>query len=453
MILSVSLSACRPSIATSPLLTFAILAGLLAGAGEQAWCEGFNPQRKFPDTTDSIRVFVDQLPGGLTRAQLYFAASEYVGTQKLLREQADVLRARNPKLIVLHYRLAVRQADPSIIHIHFNKWTNDWVEVNRHDDWFIYTHEQPPRRVYQVVLREVREYVMDISGRINGNTTAGWKEYWAKTVIAEARACGADGVFADSCHPPYAVPAELGNSPLGKPPYLGYIEHLETFMDYAYQQLSEADVYFIPNVGHLANTWDTTQGYYEDVHGFMVEGFGFRGNTADWKLQQNRILKALSNGKIFIAQRRVDADRPDQRLWYLSTFLLLKHNRSYINMFARAPGLDGQLHWWPEYDLNLGPPARPGVPKDVDQLRHGSGIYFRQYQRGLVLVNPTDEERSVRTAGNVPYYQVEPWGGGIIDRAGQMPRGGLKIAPAPKEITLGPWSGAILLTTPKNVGR
>jgi hypothetical protein len=422
------------------LLTLVAI-GLPAGRTAEA----FEPKRKFPDTTATIGVYVDQLGDDLNRSQMRFAVEHYVGTQKALAGQIDLMRTQNPDFLMLHYRMGTREPDRSVVHVHRNRWATDWDEVNRHEDWFIHTTGAPKQRVYQFA-GPVREYVMDLSGRYNGNTRNGWKEYWAKTVIEEAEACHADGVFADSTHPPYAVPAELANSPLGAPPYRDYIKHLEEFYDYVYKRLDEANLYFIPNVGSLTTTWDTTEGYYEDVHGAMVEFFGQRGNVHDWKLQQDRTLKLLGNGKIYIAQQRgMDPSRIDDRLWFLASYLLLKHNRSYINMFVNAPGLQGQLHWWPEYELKLGRPVIARVPKTVDEMRHGSGVYFREFQRGLVLVNPNPASRTVRLAGAQQYQRVTPWGGGIVDRSGHPPAGGLKLTPSPKEIELAPWSATILL--------
>jgi hypothetical protein len=437
----------RSTTAGRRSLSWMALLGLLACLGGGPPARAFEPQRKFPDTWDTIRVFVDQLSENLNRSEMRFAAAHYVGTQKLLARQIDLIRTQNPDFLMLHYRLGTRESEKAVIHIHNNRWSSDWNQVDPHEDWFIHTTDSPPKRVYQLV-GGFREYVMDISGRINGNTSHGWKEYWVRTVIREARACHADGIFADSSHPPYAVPKELNNSPLGAPPYLSYLPHLEEFYDYVYKELDRANLYFIPNIGSLVTTWDTAQGYYEDVHGAMVEGFGFRGDTADWKLQQNRTLKLLRNGKIYIAQHGVATSKPEDRLWYLGNFLLLKDHRSYVNMFAQGPGISGQLHWWPEYDLKLGAPVSGKRPENIDQMRHASGIYFRQFQRGLVLVNPTKSERTVRLAGTQQYRRVTPWGGGIIDRFGRMPAGGLKLVPTEREITLRPWSAVILLNAP-----
>ena len=62
--------------------------------------------RAFPDSSGKISLLVDQLPGSsMTAAQLGFAASHYVGSQKLFLPETQALRALNPDFIMLHYAL------------------------------------------------------------------------------------------------------------------------------------------------------------------------------------------------------------------------------------------------------------------------------------------------------------------------------------------------------------
>jgi hypothetical protein len=403
----------------------------------------FEPARQFPDTRDRIRVFVDQLPGGISRAQMQFAARHYVGTQKLQAEQVDAIRAFNPKFIMLQYRMGTRQPELSVVFIHGNQWVHDWDEVNRHDDWFFHTKDSVPERVY-MLYGNSREYLMDISGKVNGNLTDGWKEYWVRSVVADVKASHADGVFADSTHIPYNVPAKFHNSPLGPPPFLSYLPHLEAFYDHVYRELDRQNVYFIPNIGNLITGWDTTQGYYEDVHGAMVEGFAFRGNGDDWRLQQNNTLRLLRNGKIYLAQGGVAEADTQGRLWLLCNFLLLKHDRSYVNLLPGGHGLDSNLHWWPEYDLEFGAPVKAGVAKSVDELKSPSGVYYRRFEHGLVIVNPSNVRLGVDLGNAQRYQMVVPWGGGLVNSSGQYPRGGLKKVAVPTTVVVEPWSGMLL---------
>ena len=462
-----SADAFAPCLSSPTARSFLLLGVLLGVALGRAGAESidFAPTRRFPDSSSTIRVFVDQLDGsGMTDAQSEFAATHYVGTQKQLPGEIDAVRAFNPDFIMLQYRLGVRASTPPFIHN--GVWSSDFSTVDAHEDWFVHTNGTQ-QRVYQNV-GSIREYVMDISGQINGNTTAGWKEYWARTVIADVDASHADGVFADSTHLPYAVPSNLWNSPIGGPPHTAYISHMEAFYDYAYSQFDAANKYFIPNIGSLVTTVDTTRGYYEDVHGAMVEGFGVRldlngpyANLAEetWQMQQNRVLRLIGNDKIYIAET-VDSDIASfddvaSRLWYMSNFLLLKHDKSFINMFPGGHELAGQLHWWPEYELELGPPVESATPGgigfdgDIGSLRDAGGIYSRSFERGLVLVNPSSETRTFLLDDD--YRLVEPFGGGLVGPDGQAPDGGLTLTPvgAGQFITLGPQSGTILLTIPE----
>lgn len=416
---------------------------------------GFSPQRTFPDTADGIYVFVDQLSGGLTVAQRQFAASHYVGTQKQTSGLIDAIRVYNPNFIMIQYRLGVRDSGHSANFIHNNTWSNDWATIDPHNEWFIpHADTNPDPRVYQLYAGWLKEYCMDISGEINGGigtpTAYGWKEYWSDTVISDINASHGDGVFADSTHLPYAVPADQYNSIIGGPPHTPYIYHMEKYYDYVYQQLDQADKYFIPNIGGLMTTIDTTNGYYEDVHGAMVEGFGHILSEFDWRLQMNRVLRLLRNDKIFIAQNNVSGHTDIAgRQWLLANFLLLKHNKSYINMFSSA---DTQLYWWPEYDLDLGAQEDTTVPGDVSALLDGSGIYVRRYEKGLVLVNPTGAARTYFFAPGEPNELVEPWGGGAINTSGNMVRpAGLNLIPQGGSIMLPGWSSAILVPEPGSV--
>ena len=62
--------------------------------------------RDFPDTSNGIFVFDDQLEtGAMSEAQFAFAATHVVGTQKIVVSAVRRLRQINPNFLVLHYRL------------------------------------------------------------------------------------------------------------------------------------------------------------------------------------------------------------------------------------------------------------------------------------------------------------------------------------------------------------
>ena len=83
------------------------LAARLAAAavlGTSASDPTFPTAPTFPDSGGRIALLVDQLPFSLSDAQLRFAATHYVGTQKLFLPETQKLRALNPAFVVLHVR-------------------------------------------------------------------------------------------------------------------------------------------------------------------------------------------------------------------------------------------------------------------------------------------------------------------------------------------------------------
>ncbi len=394
--------------------------------------------RTFP-SSDEIQVFADQLPTDLTDAQTEFAATHYVGSQKMLAAQAKELRKYNKNFIVLNYGLATKHTGYGTKWItKDNKWGNDWKTLQVHPnlrEMFYHTYDGMVP-IYRLLPNDIREYIANLDKPY-------WQEYWVKRVIKEAHACDADGIFADSCHPPTGIPASLSDSPLGSPPYRDYIPGLEKWFDYVYPKLKEVGLYLIPNVGRLTTGWDPTTGYYEDVDGIFVEGFGYRGNLVDWNMQAVRTLRALRNGKIYIAQQSVALGALDYRMWFLCNFLLLKTKTSYVNLCPDHT----QLSWLPEYNLELGPPT-VAVPLLYE---HSTGIYTRRYERGIVLVNPgsaargIDVEKLAALLDCKGLCQVSFSGGGPIRKDGTMQDEDTQYKPCGETVEMPGRTGAILV--------
>lgn len=95
--------------------------------------------RPWPDTSDRVYVFNDQIADGITTQQAYFAATHYVGCQKIVRSLADWLRIYNPNFLVLHYRLGLglgyrapdQNGNPTgawLMIIEGNGWVREWPD-------------------------------------------------------------------------------------------------------------------------------------------------------------------------------------------------------------------------------------------------------------------------------------------------------------------------------------
>ena len=143
---------------------------------------------------------------------------------------------------------------------------------------------------------------------------------------------------------------------------------------------------WIYNLGALIVSRDPSD--YSNVDGAMVENFAEWGggnyfDPSDWELQMNRTLALTGAGKIVIAQSYPDGTNVNERLFCLGSYLLVKGTFTYVNLET-----SGEPEWYPEYAIDLGA-ATDALPAQISSDYYAPwGVYFRHFERGLVLVNP-----------------------------------------------------------------
>jgi len=401
--------------------------------------------RAFPDTSDGIYVFNDQLATHqMSEAQFAFAATHYVGTQKVFASDVRRFRSGNPNFIILNYRLGMGLG---------YRLTNencqpdgDWLEIIEGEKWRREFPDDPPDEWFytidgqRVLFCDWGWYLMDIAN-------PSWQAYWEGEVFRQLQANAADGVFVDSLIPPNYYGGDRFSPPL--PPADANFEQawsarIENFIA-AMQHGALAEYHFIPNVGEWVVSRDNTD--YTAADGVMVEGFGrwtdgsyFAAEDNDWQLQMNRILQMVARDKILLLQQYVNATQTEDRLFLLGSYLLVKGKHTYINL-----ELDTQPEWFPEYEIPIGTPIG-GVPASISSLwRSDWGVYARAYSQGLVLVNPSDKTLSI-VLGET-YYRAYPLGGGIVPADGDVSAWKVTYTPV-THLNLAPHQAAILLHQP-----
>ena len=362
-------------------------------------------RRPFPDTSTRIAILTDQLPTTMSDAQMRFAATHYVGTQKLSLNLSRPIRKVNPAFLVLHYHLAMWQSAPNVSFIiDGNRWANDFRSVNAHESWF--WHNPQGQRVTSKQDGKFR--IMNISD-------PGFRAYWRDSLIAQVRDGDYDGIFLDSASP--ALLQWEARAP-EDPRLLGRGVRTNTFRELggkswiaAWQEwiadlngaLAAKGIPLIPNVGTLTTTWDNSD--YSLTEGVFCEGFlDPKFAMADWEAAIDQTLSLVARNKIVILQNYLrSADNLSKRGYLLANYLLVKGTRTYLAYFA------SRLDWYPEWELDFGP-AQKTAARASDLL--WNGVYRRDFAKGVVLVNPGTTPMSI--ALEQPLNRVEPQGGGAV---------------------------------------
>lgn len=161
-------------------------------------------------------------------------------------------------------------------------------------------------------------------------------------------------------------------------------------------------------VGNGGVPWPVGCPYYEFVNGCMHENaLGDQFGGMEWRELWEACQRALSQVSGRPAYHFVQADvRAEQRSQGdaagLRTLTPNDHRRFRLGLatsllldgvyfgFDRGDCLHGQLWWFDEYDVNLGAPLGA-----LTEGRYGPGTLARDFERGLVVVNPTEASISL----------------------------------------------------------
>lgn len=148
---------------------------------------------------------------------------------------------------------------------------------------------------------------------------------------------------------------------------------------------------------------------------------------------------AALEGKAVIGQSYALGDQ--ERLFTLGTYLLIKGQRTYLNL-----ELDLDPEWWPEYDIPMGAPTQSAGTQITNLYDATNQVYRRNFSNGFVLVNPTSPSdgsgvtRTVNLGGS--YYRAVTSGGGAVPTSG-VPTGTLTYQ-AVTSVTLPPTTAVVL---------
>jgi hypothetical protein len=228
----------------------------------------------------------------------------------------------------------------------------------------------------------------------------------------------ADGIFADDCT---AIPIGYSGTPVSYPTDSLWADGMNSFVAgisagvHAYgQKLASNKGATKTPVG--SSSWLALDANANHPDLLMEEGafaVGWASSDvqfypeSEWKRQldteaamQNTKIAILSHTKFASGGNGTDNyGKPVtywQALWYsLASFLLGKNDvadNAYFMFFSQADAY-GKLDWYDEYDIDLG----EAVSSYTVSVVGGANVYWREFEGGYVVVNPTANNVSAFT--------------------------------------------------------
>ena len=236
-------------------------------------------------------------------------------------------------------------------------------------------------------------------------TNPGFQSYWLRSTIADMRATGAQGTFADSFTA--GIGGLLGQE-TGDPRFDGtgaltgpwsggtWLDRLASWSRVVrdgYTATPEGFL-FLPNIDNLTTSWSTLD--LSAIDGGMLENFGqaapgYDADAAEYAAAMDRALRLSAAANC--SSCRPNASGPTSTVPG-GRYFLLQGQRTYLNVIN---GDSRGMYWWPEYGIDLGEPLTGVATMATYDANDGSfdGVYRRDFTRGAVIVNGADEARTV----------------------------------------------------------
>jgi len=424
--------------------------------------------REFPDTTDKTLLLVDQI-GGSSRilaneAQLEFIANNFVGTQIMTRTFNDRIRELNPDFIVLHYRLGIWQSAVPYI-INGVSWGNDIDAVDSHEDWFMHKVGAERTKANRLVAFDDGKMLMNI-------TNPEFYDYFLDTTVLQCQAGDYDGIFFDSSGSatlPYYIkipdsgfegdkPATSKYDELGG---ISWTQAATEFFTKLTRDLAEYGLKVLPNFDQLWTGWDDTD--YSVTDGGMAENslsiYQSWAVFEDWELSMNNLSRLAINDKIILFETFINSSDYNNRIFTLANYLLLRDKHTYLCV---VPDGETGLHCLPELTLDVGSPL-DFITEGINDLKdEESGLYIREFTKGLVLVNadndviidydtwevlgPNEEVKTYEIPSSKHYKRLSVNGTGKVDENGQYD-GEMMFEEVNGTLSIPPKSAVILVLT------
>ncbi len=345
---------------------------------------------------------------------------EYVVTSILDTQIRDLVK--DPKLF-LYRSIQGTWTD-------FNQF--NWTWINQHENMFCHHNGNRIKTIYD-------SWLMNASDLVDPNRSDAmehWINYYAITASQQIYTYGYDGIFIDSASHylnPYEVDNIMPDDYDENEWYNGKTEGLI----YIKNQLQNKTVFFNGLHGEhgAENSLNNTDGGMWETFSYDHKG-NYKGKTS-W-LTTIELVKNHNHNKLIsiVSKKKGMISDISSRMFIVSSYFLVWSENVMINLVDFNIDDNGEFVYFPEYRIDLGNPLGNYTVLDGE-------IYMREFEKGIVLVNPNeDNSQTYQLDGS--YQKIIPIGGGKITEDGKW-EGSLNYETVSGEITLSPTSGIILL--------
>jgi hypothetical protein len=365
-----------------------------------------------------------------TDSQINFVNSHYGAVMTSLLDSQVREKIQGP-LLFLYRSIQGTWTD-------FNQF--DWNHINANENMFCHNTSSGNPHPNNRILTICNSWLMDGNDLVDENDSNAlnhWINYYALTASEQVHSSDYDGLFIDSASHALQPGFFYGLLP---------DDHSDdSWRDGRYAALEFIKSY-LPDKIVVFNGLHGGNGAEHSLtltDGGLWETFAFRPSTSTYqgKEKWTEAIELTQRNKdessIAISSKKNNLINDIQsRMFILSSYLLVSNQNVYLTMIDLNYDEFKSIYYYPEYELELGAPLNNYT---VDN----NGVYRRDFEKGIALVNPSDTE-SLSYTLDKKYHKVIPVGGGVLQDDGTC-NGFLNYEFVEDEIILSPISGVVLL--------
>jgi len=363
----------------------------------------------------------------ITNDQIEFLNTHFDFVETIFLDTNIRNKIQNPELVL--YRSIRSSWD--------NKPEFDWNYINSNENMFCHSDSATQDTSTRIDIPEFDSWLMDGNDLVDSSTadaTNHWVNYFAVTASAQVYNYNYDGLFIDEAGNKLSPGAVEGDMPWDYSP--------ESWRDGRYRALSFIKSY-LPDKTVIFNGLMAGNGADSSLSltdGGMWEDFAYDIHDGSYK-GKNRWLLAIqcmqrnhNNTNLVLVVKKLGLiDNIQARIFSIASYLLISNPNIVFSMTDYTNHTNVQ--YYPEYDISIGNPLGDFTVND-------DSVYLREFENGLVLVNP-DADSSITYVLPKEYHKIVPVGGGFVDSLGEY-SGSLSYEPTSGQVTIPPESAVIL---------